>query len=43
MQSLVSGKIMLIVNDDGKGGRITVECNDQNNEDYISVDNCMVN
>jgi hypothetical protein len=36
-------KIRMVSNDDGNGGRTTVECNDQNNEDVISIEGCAVN
>ena len=36
-------KIRMVSNDDGQGGRTTVECNDQNNEDIISIAGCAVN
>ncbi len=36
----VSGSISLIVNDDGKGGHTTVECNSDNNRDAIVISTC---
>ncbi|MCA9580151.1 MAG: VCBS repeat-containing protein [Myxococcales bacterium] len=37
----VDGKVTMVVNDDGQGGRTTVECNDQNNEDSVTVISCL--
>ncbi len=42
-QSLVDEKIILKVNDDGKGGRTTVECNTLNNTDEITISSCQIN
>jgi hypothetical protein len=36
----VSGLITMVVNDDGMGNALTVECNDQNNTDTVEVDEC---
>ena len=36
-------KIRMVSNDDGQGGRTTVECNEHNNEDIIQIDGCEVN
>ncbi len=36
----VSGKVTMVVNDDGKGGRTTVECDTDNNVDDVTVGNC---
>ena len=36
-QKLQSQKIVLLVNDDGKGGKTTVECNESNNTDEIMM------
>jgi hypothetical protein len=38
----VSGDIAMVVNDDGKGGQTTVECNTANNRDDIKVSVCYV-
>jgi hypothetical protein len=37
----VSGKITMVVNDDGKGGMTTVECNADNNVDTVTVGKCV--
>jgi len=36
----VVGKVTMVVNDDGKGGMTTVECNSDNNTDDVTVANC---
>jgi len=36
----VSGKVTMVVNDDGKGGMTTVECNADNNVDTVTVGKC---
>jgi hypothetical protein len=36
----VSGKVTMVVNDDGKGGMTTVECNSDNNLDTVTVGKC---
>lgn len=36
----VSGLITMVVNDDGQGGALTVECNDDNNTDTVVVADC---
>lgn len=36
------GDIVIVVNDDGNGGKTTVECNETNNEAYTSVDDCPI-
>ena len=38
----VEGEIVLVVNDDGEGGRATVECIDDNNTDRAEIDACVV-
>jgi hypothetical protein len=38
--SAVTGKITMVVNDDGKGGMTTVECNTMNNTDTATVTKC---
>jgi hypothetical protein len=35
--ALVVGSIKIVVNDDGKGGRTTVECRAENNSDQIAI------
>ena len=35
--------IILHVNDDGRGGKTTVECNEENNTDEIVISGCEVN
>jgi hypothetical protein len=35
-----SGTVTLVVNDDGKGERTTVECNPDNNRDTADVTSC---
>ena len=37
------GDIVIVVNDDGQGGKTTVECNANNNEARTSIDSCAVN
>jgi hypothetical protein len=32
--------ITMVVNDDGNGGRVTIECNYDNNTDSIPVESC---
>lgn len=36
----VSGLITMVVNDDGMGNALTVECNDENNTDTVEVAEC---
>ena len=36
--SEVMGLITMVVNDDGMGGALTVECNDQNNTDAVEIE-----
>ena len=36
------GDIVIVVNDDGNGGKTTVECNETNNEAYTSIDDCPI-
>jgi hypothetical protein len=33
----IEGKITMVVNDDGQGGRTTTECNDENNSDDVTI------
>lgn len=35
-------KIVMVANDDGDGGRTTVECNEDNNEDFTTVEACPI-
>ncbi|MBO4350350.1 MAG: hypothetical protein J6A01_05305 [Proteobacteria bacterium] len=37
----VSGKITMVVNDNGMGGRTTVECDTNNNTDTITIEECV--
>ena len=40
----IAGKtIRMIANDDGNGGKTTVECNENNNTDEVTIDSCQVN
>jgi len=41
-QNFIGQQILMIANDDGKGGRTTVECNDKNNEDYTVISTCPI-
>ncbi len=36
----VAGNVTLVVNDDGKGERTTIECNPDNNRDSLVVSGC---
>jgi hypothetical protein len=36
-RSKVMGIIKMVVNDDGKGGRTTVECRSENNSDQLEL------
>lgn len=36
----VTGTVTMVVNDDGKGGMTTVECDTENNTDDVKVTNC---
>ena len=43
MSEIVEGiRVRMISNDDGDGGRTTVECNDQNNWDEIVLEACQI-
>ena len=37
----ISGEVTMVVNDDGMGGMLTVECIDDNNTDVVVVDECL--
>jgi len=37
------GPVVMVANDDGFGGRTTVECNTNNNEDYTEITTCPIN
>jgi len=37
----ISGVITMVVNDDGMGGALTVECNTENNTDQVEIFECM--
>jgi len=39
----VTGDINMVVNDDGAGDRTTIECDETNNTDVVSVENCIIN
>ena len=39
-QDFIDQEIIMIANDDGKGGRTTVECNDKNNTDKTTITSC---
>lgn len=43
LTQVTNGPIRMVVNDDGNGGRTTVECNDQNNTDEVVLESCRVN
>jgi uncharacterized OB-fold protein len=36
-------KVRMVSNDDGNGGKTTVECNEDNNTDQIVLESCGVN
>ncbi len=40
---LANKKIVMRVNDDGKGGKTTIECNEDNNTDEIVLNECAIN
>ncbi|MBQ9394325.1 MAG: VCBS repeat-containing protein [Proteobacteria bacterium] len=40
---IVGKRIRMIANDDGQGGKTTVECNDKNNTDEILLESCGLN
>ena len=39
---VIQGDVVLIVNDDGKGGRTSIECNEKNNGDRTTIKACPV-
>ena len=39
---VIDKQIVMVANDDGHGGRTTVECNENNNEDYTTVRACPI-
>ncbi|MBQ9241631.1 MAG: VCBS repeat-containing protein [Proteobacteria bacterium] len=42
MDALITGKLTMVVNDDGNGGRTTVECDSNNNTDTIEITECTI-
>ncbi|MCP4446777.1 MAG: hypothetical protein GY811_15730 [Myxococcales bacterium] len=42
IDSTVTGDIIMVVNDDGNGGQITVECIGDNNDDSANITGCTV-
>lgn len=40
---IIGKKIRMVANDDGKGGKTTVECNENNNTDEVLLESCGVN
>jgi hypothetical protein len=42
VKDIVSGKVTMVVNDDGKGNKTTVECNSDNNTDSVDIKKCDV-
>jgi hypothetical protein len=42
VMGVVSGIVTMVVNDDGKGNKTTVECNSDNNTDFLNVKKCEV-
>ena len=42
IDDVIQGDIVLVANDDGQGGRTTVECNEKNNEDRTTIKDCPV-
>jgi hypothetical protein len=42
VKDVVSGVVTMVVNDDGKGNKTTVECNSDNNTDFLNVKKCDV-
>lgn len=41
IDSTIEGEVTMVVNDDGQGGALTVECNDDNNTDVVAVSTCV--
>jgi len=41
VDAALSGSITMVVNDDGMGGALTVECIDDNNTDVVVIDECL--
>ncbi|MCA9580152.1 MAG: hypothetical protein KC416_00065, partial [Myxococcales bacterium] len=37
----LDGTVTMVVNDDGQGGKTTVECNDDNNTDAVTIKECV--
>jgi hypothetical protein len=42
VKDIVSGTVTMVVNDDGKGNKTTVECNSDNNTDSVDIKKCEV-
>lgn len=42
-KELVGKEIIMRVNDDGKGGKTTIECDEGNNIDKITIEGCAIN
>ena len=42
-EALTNTTIRMVTNDDGEGGRTTVECNTDNNTDEVKIDGCQTN
>lgn len=42
IDDVITGDVVLIVNDDGKGGRTSIECNEKNNGDRTTIKDCPV-
>jgi hypothetical protein len=40
ISSTLDGEVTMVVNDDGMGGALTVECNANNNTDEVVVQDC---
>lgn len=38
----VTGDITMVVNDDGMGGKLALECNSDNNTDTVTIESCLV-
>lgn len=41
IDSEVNGTITMVTNDDGMGGKTTLECFDNNNSDFVEIDACV--
>ena len=38
----ITGDVTMVVNDNGGGGQTTVECNSENNTDFVTIESCIV-